>query len=420
MLHTPLHLALGEPPGPMTDRMIDDAVTQGVEENDALDWKTKLPSEKDFRDSDIVKDIAAFANAGGGIIVFGVSDKNKAADERHDAGDLTENYERTIRQVCMAAITPPLFGVQAIAIPTATTSRAVALIIPASPDGPHLVYKNDYFGAPNRTGADTAWMKERQLEAAYRTRFDGQRQGEESLRRIYDDMASVAGKTERAVLVGAARPRSRSLRRGKFDAVPAVVDSAKSMARWWLARAGTYNPLEDIDPYRGRPTLAGQYLPPSDPGDVREGHAVLFDDGSLGMSWRAGGHERDGSGRHRDPHQVGTLAVEGFVAALMALVHAVAAENPTGDYDVIFGVELETPAGLTPEFHVRKAAPPSGVYKPFSGRFRPISATVDPSVSDEVFIASAITLATAALNQVGIASPTLLDDMLPPRRKTGG
>ncbi|UOQ88716.1 ATP-binding protein [Agromyces endophyticus] len=410
MLHTPLHRALGERPGPLTDQMIDDAVAQGIGENDELDWKTALPPEKEFRESDIVKDIAAFANAGGGIIVFGVSETNKAAGGRHDAGELTEGYERTIRRVTMAAITPPVFGVEVVAIPSTTGARAVALLIPASPDGPHLVYRNDQFGAPLRTGADTHWMKERELEAAYRSRFEGARRGEEALHQIYDDIAAAADPSDRAVLVGAARPRSRRPRSEPLESVASTVDRAQLVTRWWLGGL-KYSPLEDVEMYQARPTLGGQYLPPKSPNDYREAHAVLLDDGSVGLSWRAGGHERDKSGRHHEPHQIPTLAVDAFAAALVALIHAVAGESPAGDYDVILGVE----AAMPPEFHDRNAAPPSGVHRSLSGRFRPVRVTVDPSVNDTQFISAAIDVATLALNQVGIKKPTNLDTMLPPR-----
>ena len=390
--------------------MIEDAVSQNLAEDDELDWKTALPPEKEFRDSGIVKDIAAFANAGGGIIVFGVTETNKAADGRHDAGELTEGYERTIRQMTMTAISPPVFGVQAVAVPSMTGMRAVALLIPASPDGPHLVYRNDQFGAPLRTGADTHWMKEREIEAAYRSRFEAARRGDEALQQIYDDVAIAADPSDRAVLVGAARPRTRRLRSAPLESVPSTVNQAQLVTRWWLGGL-EYSPLEDVEIYRARPTLGGQYIPPQSPGDYREAHAVILDDGSVGLSWRAGGHERDSSGRYHEPHQIRALAVDAFAAALIALVHAVAGEKPSGDYDIILGVEGGTPR----EFHERNAAPPSGVYRAFSGRFRPVQATVDPSVTDEQFIRAAIDVATLALNQVGIKKPTNLDTMLPLR-----
>lgn len=415
MLNTPLHRALGERPGPLTDRMIDEAVAQGIEESDELDWKKLLPPEKKFRDSDYVKDIAAFANAGGGVIVFGVTETDKAASGRHDAGEITESFERTIRQVCMAAITPPVFGVEAINIASKTGTRAVALVIPASPDAPHLVYRGDQFGAPLRTGSDTHWMKEREIEAAYRSRFDDARRGEEALLQIYEDMRAAVGTGHCAALVGAARPRTRRPRVGPREKAVRIANQATLVARWWLAGIEKYCPLEDLETYRHRPTLAGHYLPPTSPGGHREAHAVIYDDGSLGLSWRAGAHERDQTGKMLDPHQVNTLAIESFSAALLALVHAVAAETPLGDYEIILGVELDDPDSQRPEFYVRNAAPPHGVHQTLSGLFRPVRITVDPSASDREFIEAAIDIATAALNQVGIKKPEILSTNLPPR-----
>ncbi|WP_161578566.1 AlbA family DNA-binding domain-containing protein [Plantibacter flavus] len=414
MLYTPLHRLLGEQPGPLTDRMIDDAVAQGIEEGEEIDWKKLLPAEKDFRESGIVKDIAAFANAGGGMIVFGVTETTRAASGRYDAGLLTESYERTIRQISMAAISPPVFGVQAFAIPSTTENRAVALLVPGSPDGPHLVYRNDQFGAPLRTGADTHWMKERQIESAYRYRFEGQRLGEESLRQIYDDMANAADTSDRAVLVGAARPRTRHPQAERREWVTGIVTRATLVTRWWLA--GTNDgPLEHLDMHLERPTLNGRYLPPTDPGDCREAHAVILNDSSVGLSWRAGGHERDKTGRHYEPHQIPTRAVEAFAASLLALVHAVAADGPADEYDIVLGVEFESLTSLRPEFHVRNAAPPSGVHRTLSGRFRPVQITADSSVDEATFISAAIDIATSALNQVGLKKPSYLDTMLTPR-----
>ncbi|NQX33299.1 helix-turn-helix domain-containing protein [Herbiconiux sp. VKM Ac-2851] len=415
MLHTPLHRLLGEFPGPLTDHMIDAAVANGLQESDLLDWKGSLPPQKEFRESDIVKDIAAFANASGGIIVFGVNETNKVASGRVDAGQLTENYERTIHQTCMAAITPPVFGVQVISIPTTTNIRAVALVIPSSADGPHLIYRNDYFGAPLRVNADTHWMKERQIENAYRSRFEAAHRGEEGLQRIYDDMAAVSEAGKYAVMVGVARPRALDPKLQAEGDVTSVATRASLVAQWWLSGpTAKYNPLEDLDIYRPRPTLAGNYLPPANPDGHREAHAAVFDDGSVGLTWRAGGHEHRMSGKRYEPHQIPTVAVEGFSAALAALVHA-AADGHASDYEIVIGVELLGPASRVPEFHERDAAPPYGVHRTFAGRFRPVRTTVAPYLNDTDFIVAPIDLATACLNQVGIKKPRVLSPMLPQR-----
>ena len=46
-------------------------------------------------------------------------------------------------------------------------------IVP-SLDAPHLVFRNQVFGAPMRVGRDAVWMQEWQFERAYRARFRGQ------------------------------------------------------------------------------------------------------------------------------------------------------------------------------------------------------------------------------------------------------
>lgn len=71
MEFTALHRLLGRQPGPLTDDMLDAAIEQGIRETDDLGWKSALPKAKDLSHSDVVKDIAAMANSGGGMIVFG-------------------------------------------------------------------------------------------------------------------------------------------------------------------------------------------------------------------------------------------------------------------------------------------------------------------------------------------------------------
>lgn len=82
MIFTALHRALGLPPGPLTDAMLDEAVAADVSETDDLHWKWELPPVSNLSQTDVPKDIAAMADSGGGMIVYGVEEEQKAATER--------------------------------------------------------------------------------------------------------------------------------------------------------------------------------------------------------------------------------------------------------------------------------------------------------------------------------------------------
>ena len=184
MNFTALHRALGLAPGPLTDELLDAAVSGGVAETNDLDWKSELPPAKGLPQTDFPKDIAAMANSGGGVIVYGVRESQKAATERVDVGELDEAYERSLRSAAITAISPPVFGLNVHRLGT-EGNRAVVVEVPASLDGPHLIYKNDYFAAPVRNDSDTVWMKERQIEAMYRARFEERRHATEALDVLY-------------------------------------------------------------------------------------------------------------------------------------------------------------------------------------------------------------------------------------------
>jgi hypothetical protein len=80
MTFTALHRALGVSPGPLTVELLEAAVRGRVVETNDLDWKAELPPAKGLPQTDFPKDVAAMANSGGGVIVFGVRESQKARD----------------------------------------------------------------------------------------------------------------------------------------------------------------------------------------------------------------------------------------------------------------------------------------------------------------------------------------------------
>ncbi|WP_252342188.1 ATP-binding protein [Rhodococcus sp. 14-2483-1-2] len=254
MTFTALHRVLGLPPGPLTDAMLDEAVGAGAAETDDLDWKSELPPMKGLPQTDFPKDVAAMANSGGGVIVFGVRETQKAATERVDVGELDEAYERSLRSAAITAISPPVFGLNVHRL--GTDLRAVVVEVPASIDGPHLIYKHDYFGAPIRNDSDTVWMKERQIEAMYRARFEERRHATEALDALYSEAAAGRNSSERAWLIAVAHPRIPRFRdRLTREEAKAVVAKAEGLALTYADRDGGVHPMENVERANLRPGL---------------------------------------------------------------------------------------------------------------------------------------------------------------------
>jgi hypothetical protein len=269
MSFTALHRTLGEPPGPMTSEMIDAAVAQAVQEETDLDFKSELPPTKHIAQTDFPKDVAAMANSGGGVILFGVEETQKAATARVDVGELTEVHERALRSAAITAISPPVFGLRIDRLGE-PASRCVAVTVAASLDGPHLIYRGEYFGAPVRNDADTVWMKERQIEAMYRARFDERRHATDSLDRIYSDAAVGRDTAQRAWFIAVAQPRIPVMRQARLsrDDARTVFQEARALTLQ-LARRDGLRPIEAMEMLNPRPVCAaGSRLAPALPRQV--------------------------------------------------------------------------------------------------------------------------------------------------------
>jgi hypothetical protein len=203
-----LHQALGRGPGPFEFEMIIEAIAQAVEEDTNLDWKQALPSRGE-RD-EFAKDTAAMANSGGGVIVFGVKEVDGPSSAAGSVSGVTgwgDGEARRLRQIAYSAIQPPVHGLVFESVEQGGVT-VVALSVPSSPEAPHLVWQNNGFVPPIRYGAQTEFMRERDLEQAYRRRFSARDDFglmiEERARQVVDGLNT----DERVWLVGTAVPSS--------------------------------------------------------------------------------------------------------------------------------------------------------------------------------------------------------------------
>lgn len=348
MTFTALHRALGVAPGPLTDELLDAAVSGGVVEANDLDWKSELPPAKGLPQTDFPKDVAAMANSGGGVIVFGVRESQKAATERVDVGEFDEVHERSLRSAAITAISPPVFGLNVHRLGD-EGKRAVVVEIPSSVDGPHLIYRNDFFGAPVRNDSDTVWMKERQIEAMYRARFDERRHATEALDNLFAEASGGRNSGERAWLIAVAHPRVPRFRdRLTRDEARDVLSKTEGLALTYAGRGGVH-PLESVDRHNPRPGLRRWVAVNTATGERstwRESWMSIHHDGSVTLATAVGGH-RMSSDSYFEGSQVQSTGLECGIADFMGLLRATAEATDNDEYDIRVGIEWTGEQPLT-------------------------------------------------------------------------
>ncbi|TCM42770.1 hypothetical protein EV648_110311 [Kribbella sp. VKM Ac-2568] len=344
------------------------------------------------------------ANRGGGVIVYGITENQKAATGHHDIGEVDEAYERTLRSAAVTAISPPVFGlgVHRLGDPD---QRALAVVVPASVDGPHLIYRDDRFGAPVRNDADTVWMRERQIEAMYRARFEEQRNTHEALDSLYRELAAGRPIAERAWMIGVARPRilAADRRRLTHGDATSILQAARGAAITYYKDPNHPVPLDDLDTHNPRPGLrrwVSRSTVDTDRGRSKEIWASVHGDGSVSLAAAIGGHPIT-----RDEFAPGSRLrsdrMERFTASLMALLSTSAEHHGTRDYEVKIGVEWTGDEPLIIETVDGNGYPYDEGSIPLP-RYAPVMASVRTDIGESDFLDQVRDLATDVVNQGGV------------------
>jgi len=406
MLFTALHRLLGRTPGPITDELLETAIAAGLAETDDLDWKKVLPEPKRLSEQDFPKDLAAMANSGGGIIVYGVEETQKRATGRYDVGELSERHEQALRAAAYSAISPPLLGLGIYPVGE-DGNRAVVVVVPQSTDGPHLVFQNQFFGAPIRNNADTAWMKERQIEAAYRSRLDERRRVAQDLDALYDEAAVNWADSDGATFIAVARPRvplvnaSQPTRDEARELLSATTEILPKLVKLNVST----HPLASVDLNSPRPGLRRWVaIETAMRPEIkwRTAWVALHHDGSVSISAVVGGHPV--LDRTNDGNYIEARAIECAVASFMAIVRAMGQRRGLGEFEARIGIE--SPQGLPPMIigtvdNYGNRYDDSSI--PFT-RYSPVLSSIRSDTEDSDFHRQVRELAEDCVNQGGITN----------------
>ncbi|NMW43922.1 ATP-binding protein [Mobiluncus mulieris] len=198
MATSALHRELGIPARTsLTFDVLSSLVSKRVREQADLDFKQKLYHPKNEKDKkELVKDVCAMANSGGGWIVCGIAEKDSAAAQVVGV-DIDITTETDIHQMLENRIDPPVAIDIRVYQDASRDKNLVAIRVPDSADKPHLMKIGDSkdtraFQVPIRKGPSTVWLDERSLRSFYRESFNLANHSEEQMNKRLDDLTAKA------------------------------------------------------------------------------------------------------------------------------------------------------------------------------------------------------------------------------------
>jgi hypothetical protein len=324
-----IHAILGAD-GPLDYALVQQAISERVAEDDHLDWKRELPSDGD----EVARDVAALANSRGGVLVYGV------AEDRHSGRaaapmpvSLAEREQRRIRSWLGTRVSPLIAGIEFVPLSALEFGDSGFLVVsvPESPDAPHLISRDSSLGCPYRVGAQTFWMREWDLERAYRQRFERRSSDEAHLAQLIEHIRDHVDVEAGCWLVGAARPSvpvpATAASPSRADTVAVIEHALRrgvgltpvSGRRAEVIRALDANAL---NPRVGlRRWVAATRTTPSPESLSDQVHLELHHDGTVALATKLEGWYREAvEGKHCVPDFI----VTGFAIDMVSLIAAAA------------------------------------------------------------------------------------------------
>jgi hypothetical protein len=125
--------------------------TGNVKESLNLEYKASPAIDKkdDTKKLEMARDVCAFANADGGQILYGMTEKDHEPAGLDNGVDGTTYPEIWFEQVLQQHITPPIPGLRIRHIPLTKPMVAVVIDIPATKGDPHQVSDGRYYRRHN-------------------------------------------------------------------------------------------------------------------------------------------------------------------------------------------------------------------------------------------------------------------------------
>lgn len=133
---------------PTTIEEIEAMVRNQVQEDLHLDYKDSRAIHNGAR-SEIAKDVSAFANSDGGVIIYGVREKSNLPVQVDEGVEATPCSKEWLESAILTAITPRIEDCRIYPIPRSTDRFLYVVQIPKSFRGPHQASDKRYYKRHN-------------------------------------------------------------------------------------------------------------------------------------------------------------------------------------------------------------------------------------------------------------------------------
>ncbi|MFC1433495.1 helix-turn-helix domain-containing protein [Streptacidiphilus sp. N1-3] len=181
-------------------------------EGEDLDYKRELTAKDEESKEEFAKDVVAFANRLGGVLIVGMADAKGIPSLVVDS-DVSDAHQRHLMQVAAKRITPPVrLEMRAVHNPAIPHRGFLLIAVPRSPQAPHAILGAPVNAAeqalrfPRRSGSRTEWLTETAVATSYYRRFAAVTETEHRLDTIEGEALSVLPQSNRPHLLLALTP----------------------------------------------------------------------------------------------------------------------------------------------------------------------------------------------------------------------
>ena len=169
---------LGAPLAEVTSQHLASVIERRLPEGPDLDFKAEHYGSSDKDKAELAKDVSAFANHVGGVLILGIGDVNGVASPC-DRIELSDSLHGGMLQTLRGRLAP--FVPELDILPVREDGRGglgyYLIVVGRSPRAPHAIViggpAKPLMQWPVRQGTSTRFLHEAELAEAYRDRFEG-------------------------------------------------------------------------------------------------------------------------------------------------------------------------------------------------------------------------------------------------------